>query len=469
MIKEVAFLLSLACLPVLGEIAPAEKKQTEPLSLNTILMKTRENTPQIEMALKKIEKSQFKVTEKEGSFDAKLVGSHYNRRKGYYPGRHTEGKIEKPIPFANSKVYGGYRKSSGSFPAYEGDKLTLEDGEIMAGVSLSLFRNFGIDKKRLDLQLAELDYSNSIIQKKITFQETQKEASYAYWIWVAAGHQLRVAKDLYELSIKRQDGFEKRIKKGDLAALYGVENKQYILKRLSKVQKAQSEFESASFYLSLFYRDDKGNPIEPTEAQLPELSFLYQLDTPLIESDDEVLQRNLLVSDIENNISKIQSQDNFYSSRYMPDLSLKYEVLKDRGEGPKNLQGPDHKLVLNLEIPLEYNKISGGVNANRKELEILKYKLRFLKDKLLTKNNQLKVKMSATKSIIQNTTEEVDLSLTLESGEKKKFDSGGSDFFVINIREQNTFDARQRLIDAHLEYKLLIASFKELLFDYPVL
>ncbi|MCR9205567.1 MAG: TolC family protein [Halobacteriovoraceae bacterium] len=439
------------------------------LSLEDVLKQTRDQAPKVLMSLEKVVSAKEKVRAAEGGFDTRFKGEYYDRREGYYPGKYYQGKIEKPIPFAGSKVYGGIRKSEGDFPVYEGERVTLNEGEIMAGISFNLLRNFNIDEKRLKLTVNEFDLEKEQWKNKEVMMKLQKEASIAYWAWVSAGHLLVIAEDLLTLSETRQGAFEKRIKQGDLAALYSVENRQYIVKRKSKVRKALAEFQMASFYLSLYWRDAKGNPMIASKEKLPPLERMEESSLKNNKAEFKKLVReNFSLKSLGADISKIEEQQEFLESRFLPEVKVKYEVLRDRGDGSSTLRGTDHKIVVGLEIPIERNLIKGNSAANKAKQRILNHERRLLKDSLKVKLNQLQIKLDASIEIMGNTKQEVKLGRQLEVGEKKKFRSGASDFFVVNLREQNTFDARNRQIEALFTYQETLAKYREILMDYQL-
>ncbi|CAM9972255.1 unnamed protein product, partial [Chrysoparadoxa australica] len=437
--------------------------------LEDVLKQARTQAPKVLMSLEKVVSAEEKVRAARGGFDSRLKGEYYDRREGYYPGKHYEGKIEKPIPFAGTKIYGGMRKSEGKFPVYEGDRVTLNEGEIMAGLSFNLLRNFNIDEKRLKLTLSKFDLEKEQWKNKEVMMKLQKEASIAYWAWVSAGHILVIAEDLLSLSEVRQVGFEKRIKKGDLAALYSVENRQYIVKRRSKVRKAAAEFQMAALYLSLYWRDENGDPIIPKREQLPKLE---KMEVSSLQNKDikpeELVKTNFSLKSLGADINKIEERQEFFESRFLPEVKVKYEVLNDRGTGSSSLQGTDHKIVVGVEIPIERNLIKGNASANKAKQRILNHERRLLEDTLRVNLHQLQAKLDASIEIMNNTKEEVSLSRQLEVGEKKKFDSGASDFFVINIREQNTFDARIRQVESLFTYQETLAKYREILMDYKL-
>lgn len=124
--------------------------------------------------------------------------------------------------------------------------------------------------------------------------------------------------------------------------------------------------------------------------------------------------------------------------------------------------------MVGIEIPLEYNLIRGEARANQAKRRILKHERRLLQDNLKVTINQLKAKLEASLNIIGNAREEVALGQELERGEKRKFENGASDFFVVNIREMNTFDARLRQIESLFTYQETISKYREILMDYSL-
>jgi outer membrane protein TolC len=183
---------------------------------------------------------------------------------------------------------------------------------------------------------------------------------------------------------------------------------------------------------------------------------------------NDLIKANFSLQSLATQIEVANQRQDFFDSRYLPDVKVKYEVIKDRGVGSKTLQGTDHKLVVGIEIPLEYNLIKGEARANEAKRRILSHERRLLQDKLKVKINQLKTKLETSMQIIENARQEVSLGRQLEAGEKQKFNSGASDFFVVNIREQNTFDARLRQIEALFTYQETLAKYREILMDYSL-
>ncbi len=97
--------------------------------LDEVLESTEENYPKVINSLQDIEASKQQVLASEGAFDFKVKGKLDQRTEGYYDGQGFDTSIEKPLGYLNSSVYGGWRRSNGDFPSYEGKQDTLDQGE----------------------------------------------------------------------------------------------------------------------------------------------------------------------------------------------------------------------------------------------------------------------------------------------------------------------------------------------------
>jgi outer membrane protein TolC len=463
---------------LLIEMGSLWAQESMPLHLEKVLESTRDHAPNVRMALDRVLYYESKQRAASGAFDSSIDANYYDRDGEYYNSSYYKAKVTKPLPYLNSKIYGGHKKSRGNFPSYEGEVTTLEDGEFFGGVSLSLLRDRSIDKKRLKLRLSEYDVEIGKWKQNDLLMVMLQEATIAYWKWVGEGLKLKVAQNLLALAEQRQVAFQKRIKKGDLAAIYAAENEQYILKRKSKVAKLMAEVKYSALYLSLYYRDKDGRPIVAEANQLPELTTMkdaisYSLQRKNQQEESQelkgILDKNFSLQSLKVELNQIKKENTFYNTRFLPQLDLKYEYAEDRGAGPRSLYSKDHKIYLSLNIPLEYNTIKGNEQANMAALRIKEREVQFKVEQLNVKLEQLLTKLKALKEIKENTEKEVSLAVKLEDSERQKFTSGDSDYFVVNIREQNTADARVKLIESLFDFQEALAQYRAMVMDFKIL
>ncbi len=121
------------------------------------------------------------VQESLGGFDAKLKSKADYRDRGYYDGKSVDVVIEKPLPYMNSKVYLGHKRSDGDFPTYEQKRLTLDSGENRMGIAFSLWQDRDIDPVRLKLRINKLKLTNEEMKVLRSQVDVKQKATKAYW------------------------------------------------------------------------------------------------------------------------------------------------------------------------------------------------------------------------------------------------------------------------------------------------
>ncbi len=438
------------------------KLYSAPLQEADVLRSASQHYPLVLEALENIETARMQVREAYGSFDLKLKSKVDSRTRGFYTGRATDTVIEKPFSKLNAKAYTGYRVSRGRYPDYEGKADTLEGGEVRAGVSFSLLRDRALDSRRVKLFNNQLKLSQQEAKALLTRLKTQKEAQKSYWNWVAQGNTFLVYKNLLEVAQKRDHGLRARVRQGDLARIYLTENQQYILKRKTQMLKAQQAFWEASLTLSLFLRDEKGMPILPDQSQL-----LKQISKPdklksqkLDESLKLVQEMSPILKNLSLDIQQTENQIALGQNALKPRLDLSFEMSKDQGNGLGKLEGTENRALLSFEIPLQRNLGQGQRLSAKARKRALEFQKQLAQETLQTHLKNLFYSLNTTTDVIVNSSQEVRLAEKLQRAENQKFNRGASDFFVVNLREQNTAQAKVENIKANLNYHKALAEYQ---------
>lgn len=438
----------------------------KPLSLEDVLSSTRKHFPLIEQAVQEYEAAEQKSRAALGSFDATIEGKGDRRFEGYYDGRSAGVKIVKPLQTLNSKIYAGYRVSGGEYPDYEGKQDTLDEGETSLGIAVSLWRDSFIDAKRLKLRNAQQKAKMAEEKLRLTELKFQSSAMKLYWEWVSAGKILRVREDLLQIAVARTGGLEKRVKRGDLANIYLTENNQYILKRRADVLKATQLFEQLSYELSLFYRDKEGKPkIAGLDRVSKEFGELSKMDLTVEEKKLlEVMKNSPQIRILEREMQTFKNELEFGENLLKPRVDFNLETNNDMGvdnesRDDKTLEGREVRGMVTLSIPIERNLGEGNKQAARAKLRALTQQLNYLEQYIRVTLDRLVIQLNIANDIVDNATKEIELASILEKAEKKRFRQGASDFFVINIREENTAAARIKKVDAYLKYQKAYAEY----------
>jgi outer membrane protein TolC len=440
------------------------------ISEQEVVSSSLNHAPMVIEALQYTIEKENAVTESEGAFDAKIKSKMNLRTEGYYNGDLYKVAVEKPLPFANSKIYLGQRQSFSDFPLYEGKLETQSEGESFAGLSISLLRDFAIDINRYELRQSQQD----LLQAKIATEQTkimvQTMALKSYWTWVVKGNEYFVFKAILDLANSRAGQISKRIKAGDLARIYGTENDQYIKKWEAEVIRSRMEFQKAAFYLSLFYRDQNGAPKNPLEKSVPKLVFSKLKRSPNINAIYEAaILRSPKLQILNSQKQQAVLDVAIGKNSILPKIDLSFEMSQDHGMGDETTLGQyESRVKLNFEIPLQIRKGAGKMRAGKAKAAQIKTKQRWAQEKIQVETKSLSVKLNSYADLYQVTSEQVELSKKLASAERKKFFSGASDLILVNIRDENLAQAQIKNLSSRLKYHFVDADIKKLLVEFIV-
>jgi outer membrane protein TolC len=436
-------------------------QQASALTAREVLESAGKFYPKILAAAQKQAAARGNIQEKEGAFDATIEQSAAKRFSGFYDGQQLDTRLVKPFPTLNSRIYGGYRISDGNFPIYEDRLITTENGEALLGVELSLLRDNMIDSRRAALNVAEIEAEIAEIDLTMTRLHIQLEALIHYWQWVATGQQLKVLQSLLGLMEDRQDALTQRFERGDLAKIFLTENQQYILQRKAQIVDMQRAVQEAALRLSLFYRDSDGTPLIVPEDSLP-ASF-----PPLQPLVEETLLREIVAQHPElqrlQQESKAREQDlALGENALLPKADLAFEYSDDFGDGSISRQDAESVVKLKISIPLETNAGRGKINKAKAEIKQLGHMAKLRKEELEAQLSKLLVELKARKQAIELVKSEIEFAQQMVAAERQRFRAGGSDFFLINMREEALANARIKEIDAYTKYQLALAKLNAL-------
>ncbi len=439
------------------------------ISEKDVISSSLEHFPKVIEAVKQLEIEENRVTNRSGAFDGDIQGKMKARTEGYYDGDYYELKVEKPISYFNSKVFGGKRLGAGEFPVYDEEYRTLNDGELFAGFSVSLLRNSLIDMNRYNLWYQEENQKQAGLNLKQVKVNVQTMALKAYWTWYTKGHELKVYQDILTLAEERDKIIARRIKVGDLAKIYRVENNQYLLQRRADVQQKTLEFKKASYYLSLFSRTPEGAPIIHLAQELPTL-YQAQLDKiqetqPIFEKS---VERSLKLKDLSSKEKQAELDVKMGNNLIVPELDLQYEWRKDQGTGPNNLVPEENIVMLNLKVPFQFRKGLGKKREGKAKLEQIKVMKNWETQQLQRDVLSLKAEINSFSEIFETTKQQVSAAITMAKAERKKFNNGASDLILLNIREETLAKNQIKNLSSLLNYQFSSADLKKILVQMVV-
>jgi outer membrane protein TolC len=433
----------------------ASKSYSKTLLPKHILESSREYFPQILEAREKLIEADANIQNAEGQFDASIEADLYSRPSGYYDGRQLDARLVKPLPYYNSKIYGGYRSSDGSFPIYEDQRITNNQGEFLFGAEFSLLRDSLIDARRAKLSNNKIDKAIADVNYLLKQLTVQHDALYYYWMWVSAGKQVKTYETLLETANKRQLALQQKVKKGDIAEIFLTENQQNILKRQGHLQNALRHFGIASNRLALYYRNDDTAMLTINITQLPE-AFPFISVGKDKKTAMKLVNARPELQEISYQINKLENEEKLGQNSLLPKANIGLEYSADQGSGDAARAESESIIKLGVSIPLQTNLGKGRVGAAKASIRQLEFQQKLLKEKLLNEIKNAFVNLETNQRFVELAKEEAILAKKLEEAEKKRFDNGQSDFFVLNMREEKTTEAEVKTIKAQANYYITL-------------
>lgn len=419
------------------------------LTLDEVLRVSARAAPQIVEALARERAAEGRALSAAGAFDTVFEVDGRSRALGYYDGTVVAGRANRPLTGNGGYVYGGYRVSRGDFPIYEDENYTNRLGEVKVGALYSLLRDRLVDERRTRQTVAAADIDIARFERESVAIGVQRRAIDAYQNWVVAGLRLAAYRDLLNLSESRRGAIARQVELGARPEILLAENDQNLVRRRALVVRAEGDFEAAANALSLYYRDAAGEPVLVGAERLP--ADATALTGVVAAAVADFVQRRpdlqVLLAKIDQGSAKLALAQN----DLRPRLDLRGEVGKDVGEeglGGRSRTPLEAAVGFRFSIPLQNRAARGRLAEARAEIDALQARSRFLRDQIATEVEGITINVGAAERLAAIAEQERMLAERLANAERRRFELGSSDFFLVNQREETANDARVRLIDA---------------------
>lgn len=429
-----------------GPVAPPPA--TGPLTLDAVLDTSRRYQPQILEALAKVRVAEGKRLSVEGAFDTLFSAGADARLSGYYDGRYLESKLTQPLQTNGGNLYGGYRVSGGRFPIYEDEKFTNELGEVKVGAVFALMRDRIIDERRFNRTLAEGELELADVERLMIAIGVQTRAIEAYNNWVVAGLRLAVYRDLLQLAETRQRGFERAVAAGLRPRIILTENEQNLLRRKTFVAQAEQVLATAANSLSLFWRDADGRPMLPDAARLP-AALPAPLPLPLDARSGALRRPDLRTIEVRMELARQRLTLN--RNQLLPRLDVAVEVSRDLGPlgvGGPSRDGTESKVGLTFRVPLQNRSARGKLMQTEAEIDAFRRRGQLVAEQIVAQVDAIGIAIGASARVAELAAAEAERARAMAAAERRRFEMGAADFFVVNLREEAAADAEIRRLDA---------------------
>jgi outer membrane protein TolC len=383
---------------------------------------------------------------------------------------HRAGVTVTQPTWRGGYVYGGYRIGDGNFPTWYGERETNEGGEFKLGATLPLWRDRPIDKRRAAIAQANLARAAAEPSIQTQLLEIDRAAAMAFWSWVAAGQSLRIEQSLLRVTEERNAAIKRRVELGDLPGSEAVDNDRVVASRRLKVVAAERKLQESAIKLSLFLRSPEGQPLVPTPDVLPpefprplaprtdNLEFAIERAwSARPESRELALLRQSLTVDLRlaQNLTRPALDATVWGSK---DVGAAASEKGDKT--PYEMEGG-----LLAEVPLQRREARGKIRAVQAKLAQVNAKQRFTNDKIAAEVRDAHSAITLAYQRVRDAAANAVLARQMEAFERRRFELGDSNIFLVNQRETAAVEAGLAEVEALAEYHRALAIFRTALAD----
>lgn len=443
----------------------------QPTRLEDVLRSTQRHYPAILAAQAQWRSQQAQVLAAQGAFDARLESTLHGRLSGFYSGQFIDTELIHPLPIMNAKVFAGYRISDGGFPVYEDEWITNSRGEARIGFVLSLLRDRTIDTNRFNINASLLENEAELQRLRARQITAQKQAYIAYAQWYLAAKLTIAYEELMTIAVERGEALQRSVASGNSAEILLLENEQALLQRRGMVIEARRRLATTAEQLSLFLRDNNGQPLIPQFSQ--EL-IMPEVDQELLEIPFSTLFEQTLPRRPEITIARLAMQQAGLEKKLAqnlarPRLDLSFYTARDFGSGSITREGVDNTINLNFSLPLRTREARGKAAAAQAKADGLRQDIQLLREQAQADLRIGLINLQTTQNMEHVADEELSVARALAEAEARRFNSGLSDFFLVNVRERTMAEAQVKRWRAHLAHHIALANFYVASMNRPAL
>ncbi|MEC8556349.1 MAG: TolC family protein [Planctomycetota bacterium] len=351
----------------------------------------------------------------------------------------------------------GYRLGRGDFQPWYKERETNEGGEFKVALGIPLLQGRAIDPRRVAVFQASLGRQavEPQIQREILISAL--EASAYYWKWVAEGNKLQIQRALVELAAKRQKQFQAGQEAGRFAEVDVFLNNQLLAEHRNKMLEVEQKFRQAGFKLSLYLRDEFGNPRLPPESWLPEhFPRTYQLDPLDVDSEMALAaSRRPEINLLQLSLQSQQIDQRLARDQLLPTIDLYTEGSQDVGTpaSSSNDKG-QFQLAAGLQgsLPIQRRKARGKIQSTASKIAQINQELRLQRNKIGVEIQEADNAIRFAAQQLEQSKQAVEYAITTLRSYQYAYNKGYEDLLYLNIVETKAFETEVKLVEAQSDW-----------------
>ncbi len=277
---------------------------------------------------------------------------------------------------------------------------------------------------------------------------------------------MKIEQQLLDLAVSRNEKLLRQIELGAVDRLAGIENKRLILDRQARLVMAERNLQGAALTLSLYLRDQNGDPVVVGPERLPpdlpampppedhdlDSDIAYALDQ---RPDRRAQQRSLEQTNLELRLAK----NNRYprvevSGLFSQEFGRNYSI--DPAE-PTPLP-TEFMTWLQVSVPIPMRAGRGHVQSTEAARGIIGAELRLLDNQIAVEVTDAHIAVEAAYQQALLAGGQVGLAKELAKAELERFELGDGDLLLVNLRELAIADAASGEVTAVTDYFIAKAT-----------
>jgi outer membrane protein TolC len=197
---------------------------------------------------------------------------------------------------------------------------------------------------------------------------------------------------------------------------------------------------------------------------LPQSSLeeVFQEITPSEMPISEALARRPELDILRTAIERERNRIALAENQLKPRVDFFLEVQSGLGtiaEGGPSRNSTDAMAGFTFSFPLQQRSGRGRLIKARAELEARRMQQRMREEQIELEIRNLLVDLNVSRELLMLSAQEVEQSEILRDSERRRFESGASDFFLLNIREETAANARINLLEAEFQARIARANY----------
>ena len=164
--------------------------------------------------------------------------------------------------------------------------------------------------------------------------------------------------------------------------------------------------------------------------------------------------------------SQVALQEQYGENLLLPQLDVKLEYNDDIGSGLPSREISETILKADVSIPFQRRQAKGYIAQAKAQARQLDYELQLVSDSLNMKLNNAVIALNTARDYVAITKQEIELAVTMQDAEKIRFENGHSDYFLLNMRDENLAKARIKHIIAQQQYQQALTQLYALNMDF---